>query len=482
MSPPNVLLVVLDSVRARNTSINGYTRDTTPSLAEFADRSTLYKQAKAPGSWTLASHTSMFTGYHVDEHRLTFNSHSIEAGHSVWEDLSGHGYRTGVFSHNPFLTGGTGLEAGFDTAVNTHQLIPFSDAIDPHDYADEYLEFVRAGIADGTPIRSVLNGVVGKFEPEFLDGIGGWDANKTPGRRCTDSFLDWHESGSDGPWGACLNLMDAHWPYQPHERNWASEGTAALAAELESESLWKFEGGQRPWSEWEAMEDLYDDCIRQADAAVGHMLRTLEERGGLEDTLVIITGDHGEAFGEQSAVRDVTVREHGSGAIHESVIHVPLVVHWPGETGGGVVDSPTSLTWLKDAIETATLGELESDPLQRPETPVLASTHGLDPDETKYKRGTEYVDDMTPFQSHSRAVYEATEGGVRKYADSDVPDRPRASATIYVSNTGERGMEAATGTGRTESVFADIENLGVKRGSRVIDDQMESRLADLGYM
>ncbi|WP_336328817.1 sulfatase [Halovenus sp. HT40] len=482
MLSPNVLLVVLDSVRAQNTSMHGYSRDTTPNIAEFAERATVYKQAKSPGVWTLASHTSMFTGYHVEEHLLTFNDHVIEPGHSVWEGLSDRGYQTGVFSHNPFLTGGTGLEAGFDTAITTNQEVPFSEAVDPYDYADDYVEFIRAGISDGTPIRSVLNGVVAKFEPEVLDGLGGWEVDKTPATRCIDTFLDWHESRSDGPWGACLNLMDAHWPYQPHELNWASEETVALATELESESLWKFEGGQRPWSEWEAMEDLYDDCIRQADAAVGHMLRTLEERGDLENTLVIITGDHGEAFGEQSAVRDVTVREHGSGAIHESVVHVPLVVNWPGETGGKVVDSPTSLTWLKDAIEQATLGELESDPLQRPDKPVLASTHGLDPDETKYKKGTKYVDNMAPFQSHSRAVYEDVEGGVRKYADSKIQDRPRTSATIYVSNTGERSIEADTDSGRTESEFADIENMGVKRGSIEIDDQMESRLADLGYM
>jgi arylsulfatase A len=78
----------------------------------------------------------------------------------------------------------------------------------------------------------------------------------------------------------------------------------SLETELESESLWKFEGGQRPWSEWEAMEDLYDDCIRQADGAVGHMLRTLKKRGDLENTLVIVTGVTSHRFtgGELEAV------------------------------------------------------------------------------------------------------------------------------------------------------------------------------------
>lgn len=482
MGSPNVLLVVLDSVRAQSTSMHGHERDTTPAIAEFGEQATVYKQAKAPSAWTLASHTSMFTGYHVEEHQLTFNDHAIEHGHSVWERLSDLGYHTGVFSHNPFLTGGTGLEAGFDTVVATDQTVPYSSAVNPYDYAEDYLQFARAAVTTGTPLRSLLNGIVAKFEPAMLDGIGSWEAEKTPAARCVDSFLEWHADQSGAPWGACLNLMDAHWPYQPKEREWADDETATLAARLQSESLWQFEGGQRPWSEWAAMEDLYDDCIRQADAAVGHLLEQLAERGDLDDTLVIITADHGEAFGEHSALRDVRVREHGSGALHESVIHVPLVVQWPGDVGAAEIHHPTSLTWLGSAIDMAVSGSLQKDPLWRPNSPVLASTHGLNADESKYEEGAAYVADMRPFCAHSRAVYESADVGVRKYADCRLPDGSETSATIHVSDASETAVEAETDSGRTEAAFEGIEDAGVRIGSTSLDDQMESRLADLGYM
>jgi len=462
--------------------MHGYERDTTPAISDFAARATVYKQAKAPGAWTLASHTSMFTGYHVDEHRLTYNDHAVESGHTIWEVLSDHNYRTGVFSHNPFLTGGTGLEAGFDTVVPTDQSLPYPDAVDPYEYPDDYLEFVRTAIVDGSPVRSALNGVVAKYEPDILDGLGDWEADKTPARRCADEFLDWHASVSGSSWGACLNLMDAHWPYRPVDNRWADDETIALAAELETESLWQFEGGQRPWSEWEAMEDLYDGCIRQADAAVGHMLQHLDERGAIDGTIVIITADHGEAFGESSAVRDVRVREHGSGAIHDSVIHVPLVVHWPGSTGAPEVNHPVSLTWLRSVIEEATSGPLTEDPLHRPGTPVIASTHGLSADEQKYQTAADYVDDMRPFSGHARAVYEAAGDGARKYVDVRRSDGSRRSATVHVDNTGEAIVESDTDSGRVSATFADIENAGVRVDSVTIDEQMKSRLVNLGYM
>jgi len=160
-------------VRARNTSVHGYDRTTTPSLEEFAERATVYNKARSPGVWTLASRTSMFTGYHVDEHRLTHNDHATEAGHSLWEELSARGYRTGMFSHNPFLTGGSGLEAGSETVVTTNQDVPYPDAVDPDDYVDDNAAFARAAVAERSPVSSLLHGLVAKYEPRVLDGVGG---------------------------------------------------------------------------------------------------------------------------------------------------------------------------------------------------------------------------------------------------------------------------------------------------------------------
>ena len=100
MNKPNVLLVILDSVRAKNTSLLGYPRETTPKLETFAKNATTYTNARAPGIHSISSHTSIFTGYHVAEHQATSHGASLRPGHTVWEMLSGAGYRTGLFTPN----------------------------------------------------------------------------------------------------------------------------------------------------------------------------------------------------------------------------------------------------------------------------------------------------------------------------------------------------------------------------------------------
>ncbi|MBV0903309.1 sulfatase-like hydrolase/transferase [Haloarcula salina] len=485
MGKHNVLLVVLDSVRAQNTSLHGYHRETTPEIDSFAEEATKYTQARAPGSWTLASHSSMFTGLHVDEHLMTHNDHAIESGNSVWNRLSKQGYQTGIFSENPFLTrGSTGLDSGFDTVDATDKKrLPYPGAVDPFDYVHDYDAFAIESIRRACPLRSFLNGIVAMYEPDALDGLGAREAGKTPAQRTIDSFLDWHQSVSSGPWGACLNVMDAHWPYEPRERIWADRETERLQSELDSDSFWKFEGGQRPWSDWKAMEDLYDDCIRQADAAIGSLLEELDRRNAITDTIIIITSDHGEAFGEQSVLRDTRVREHGNGIIHETVTHVPLVIRWPNSRTSRDVPSPVSLTWLGDILDTAAIEDCVEEPLARHQNSVLCSTHGLEESESKYKSGTEYVNDMRPFAGQSRAVYENHPAGVRKYVEFRGPKDNRNTATVHISDDGERTVEAETDDGRVREIFAGIDDASVRQSSRAhIDDDLEEQLADLGYV
>ncbi|PSQ15947.1 hypothetical protein BRD00_13120 [Halobacteriales archaeon QS_8_69_26] len=95
MSVPNVLLIVLDSVRARNTSLHGHVNETTPRLSELSRRSTTYLQARSPGIHTVASHVSMFTGYEVEEHGLTEHESRLDPDETIWRELaSEYGHET----------------------------------------------------------------------------------------------------------------------------------------------------------------------------------------------------------------------------------------------------------------------------------------------------------------------------------------------------------------------------------------------------
>lgn len=111
-----MLLIVLDSVRARNTSLHGYSRTTTPFLEAFSERSTVYTQARSPSSYSIASHVSMFTNMHVEEHGAVENTATIDINRTIWSELaSEHGYATGLFTPNPVIADASNLHKAFIT-------------------------------------------------------------------------------------------------------------------------------------------------------------------------------------------------------------------------------------------------------------------------------------------------------------------------------------------------------------------------------
>ena len=166
----NVLLVVLDSVRAANCSLYGYPADTTPTLSSLAETATVHEQARAPSNWTLPSHVSLFTGAPAAAHGVTV-ADRLEPGHTVWDDLSAAGYDTGLFTENGFVASHpVGLAAPFDTV----ETVP---ADPPEAYAT------------------------------------GRENDGPDGFYYADRLLSWLDGREE--WAACLNLMDAHRPYNP---------------------------------------------------------------------------------------------------------------------------------------------------------------------------------------------------------------------------------------------------------------------------
>lgn len=478
---PNVLLVVLDSVRARNTSLHGHANETTPFLDSFADEATTYTQARAPSTWSLPSHVSMFTGLHPPEHGLDSRDRQLVPGQTVWERLADdHGYETGVFSSNPFLTAvPVGLERAFDTAVGRVDL-PFTEAMDPREFVREhgpgqFGRYVRAALSSEYPVRSLLNGAYEKLDrdaPELLPDAVQPDAS---GHQFVEAFLDWEAEAGDS-WAACLNLMDAHHPYEPASEfdQWGGDRLRKLQRDIDS-YIWEFNGGQRPWWQRRALEGLYDGCIRQLDDALEELLTTLEARGVLSDTLVVVTGDHGEGFGEPSTLRPgARAVGHGNGGAHEVLLHVPLVVHHPGRDGGRTVDSVCSLTQFPDLVE-ATLRGADGDPLADDTGPVLAAGSGLN--ERMRRNAERYCEDLSPYEAETRVVYEdGDDDTVHKWAtwrSSTVETVVRDATTSYPIS--EEGTERVT------AAFDGLADAGVTTETESVDDDVQQRLEDLGY-
>lgn len=481
---PNVLLIVLDSVRAGNTSLHGHEHETTPFLETFGEEATVYEQARSPGTWSLPSHTSMFTGLHVEEHGVTRARHSLRPGHTIFETLrDDHGYETGVFSENTWITDmDVGLKDAFDTVEGARNL-PYPDAVDPSNFVltegqGNYLSYFKHCLKSEFPFKSLANGIVTKLAWDYPRYLPDSLTASTPAEVYADLFLDW-EASHEGPWAACVNFMDGHLPYEPKEEHdgWGGAELRDLQEEMKDQ-VWEFNGGQRPWWQRKALEGLYDGTIHQMDNQIGRVVKTLDERDELDDTLVVVTSDHGEGFGEPSRVRPgARVAAHGAG-IHEALLHVPLVVRAPGQREGQRVSDVASLTQFPQAVRAALNGEWDDDAFV-PEGSVVASSHGLE--EPMEERAKKYCGDLWRFNGDARAVYRDQDNFVRK----DVTWRDDAASVLVCDAKAASKTDDESARKRVESTFETIEDLGVRDESEEmgdVDAATQKRLEDLGYV
>lgn len=471
----------MDSVRAANTSLHNHEHETTPYLERFAEEATVYEQARSPGTWSLPSHTSIFTGYQVVEHGVTRARHQLEPGHTVFEELRDeHGYATGVFSENTWITDmSVGLQRAFETVEGARNL-PYPDAMDPTNFVlsegqGQYLRYLKRCLGQDRPVRSMANGVFSKLAWDYPRLLPDRLKSSTPASVYGDLFLNWQADRTE-PWAACVNFMDAHLPYQPDEEHdlWGGKRLRRLQDGMDDQ-VWEFNGGQRPWWQRKALEGLYDGTIRQIDAQVRRIVQTLRERGGLDDTLVVVTSDHGEGFGEPSRIRpDARVAAHGAG-IHEVLCHVPLVVRRPGGESGRIAE-PASLTEFPTVVRGVLDGSRRSFV---PDGPVVVSSHGLE--EPMEDRALRYTNDLHRFNGDCRAVYDSMddrEGAVRK-ALSWRDERCRVDG--YDAKTSYRAAESDDGV--VDETFESFCDRGVRTESdEEVGAATEERLKDLGYM
>ncbi len=478
MTLPNVLLVVMDSVRARNCSLQGHRNETTPVLESVAEEATTYTQARSPGTWSLPSHTSMFTGFHVEEHGIRRARHRF-TGTTLWEEIP---HRTAVFSENMWITDmGVGLEDGFDQIFGQQNLL-FQEGIDPGNFAlaegqGQYVEYLRRCLAHDHPVKSILNGLYIKAAWDYPWLLPDGHVTGTPADVYTDHFTEWVDE-DDEPWAACINYMDAHLPYEPEGRfdRW-DDGTARRIQGDCDDQVWTFNSGDRPVWQMNGLEALYDGSIAQIDHELGRLRDALRDRGEWEDTLLIVTSDHGEGFGESSIVRPgAIVTGHGAG-IHEVQLHVPLVVKFPGQTEPETHDEVVSLTEIPRVVRAALDSEWSTDEFVTGE-PVLASSHGLE--EPMEERARRFVDDLWLYNGDYRALFADREDRVEK----QVTWRGDHESVLDVYDAQTARVRPDAPADRVAETFDDLRDAGVRESVEEIDvsGATEQRLEDLGYM
>ncbi len=304
---PNVLLLILDTVRSKSLSVYGYARPTTPSLERLAERGVVFDRALATAPWTLPTHATVFTGRHHHELSVNWTKGLDETFPTLAEVMRDRGYNTGGFVGN-FYYGGPqfGLDRGF--VRYRHKPVTLGGILASGWLGRELLMKTRTAAGNH---QDIVRNTAADINREFLD----WQSAADPSR----------------PFFAFLNYFDAHSPYlppEPFDRHFSGERPR----------YWlKDEGAEYTAEELSDLTEAYDNSIAYLDDQLGRLFDELEARGVLENTLVIVTSDHGEQFGEHRLM-------YHSNSLYMPLLHVPLIISFPAALPSGVrIEEPVSV-------------------------------------------------------------------------------------------------------------------------------------------
>ncbi len=329
---PNIIILILDAVRARNVSCYGYPVKTTPHLDAFAAESVLFQRAFSPATWTIPTHASLLSGLYLSQHRIEnvkadrrFN----EAIVTLPEVLSSCGYHTVAFSQNMLFSPNHHL-GGFDEFYDLETLLG----------SRLLTRFVqRMSDVSAGPLRRAARYVRKMITPRLL----------------LDAMYDWISARDEKePFFLMANVANAHYA-------WAPPPDILLQIRLNPKYLLKqdfvaldpfaFNAGKRQVTEVHrrVWHSLYNAAIMHVDREVGRFLHYLRRWRRWRNTIIVITADHGEMLGDYRDIVGHTL------SLHDNLIHVPLIVlhpeYPPGLIVEGVVQTldlyPSVLEWAR---------------------------------------------------------------------------------------------------------------------------------------
>ena len=429
---PNVILILVDTLRADHLSTYGYDLPTAVGLDAFARDATRFESCYAPAPWTSPSVASLMTGMFTARHRT--NAHGARLPGEILtlpELLQQNGWHTAGWSFNPEVSTVTGFDQGFDEW-------------------DGYL-------GDATHYLDIT---------EMLARVSRW--------------LD---DAPEQPFFLYLQPMNCHGPYRVPAR-----GQARLLGRPPSDRF-RYYGPEmkavldaRDYSGVDdalvqSMVEQYDTAIRWSTDQIGRFLQNLRERGLYDDALIIITADHGEELQEHGGF------SHGY-SFYEEVLHVPLLVKLPGQTKSRIVTERVSLTDLYPTL----VDLLELDVPQLLDGRSLAAALRGAPGEGSGPLRTRLHQSRWTQRCNGRAIVSGKYKLIDLERDWTNPE-PRKLLFDLELDPGEKRDLAASRPDvvrRLESQlddhFSHYKSLAFDAPENVLDQMDQERLKALGYL
>ena len=375
-SPTPIIILTVDTLRADHLSTYGYQRATDPNLREFAADAVVFTRAFTPRGKTTPAYASLLTGNYPARHGVrrlgdVLNDHNV----TLAERLKDQGYRTGAFVSSTVMVGRlSGLGQGFELWED-HMPSREKNRVNFERKADDVVEVAT----------------------KWLNTVG-------PG---TLFFL---------------HLIDPHGPYLP-----PPPFGGHFRASAGREPRWvvpKFQrlDGATTLDDYVA---AYDNEIRYADQALGRVLGKLKQRDLFDRALIVVTADHGEAFGE-----DGLYLRHGE-FLHDAVVRVPLLIRPPGgrsRATSGRWDGAVSLTdiaaTVMDYIGLPGIDEVDGVSLRS----ILQGAGG---DQQRVVFSENFHSSPQRFAAHHR------DGSLRLEGRCTVPHAKRSACSVRTRGTAE---------------------------------------------
>jgi arylsulfatase A-like enzyme len=305
---PNIVLIVMDAARPDHLSCYGYKRKTSPNIDKIADEGVLFKNVISPSGWTVPSHASIFTGLFPFEHGVRGISPFLpEKLETMTKILQKGGYHTLIYSNNPWVGFFSGYSRGCD------------------DFQEGWRVWRK---------RYFYENVYNKLLELIKRNDPNWLINDKGAAKTNQYVSGWIGKNLESPFFVFINYMETHLPYSPSSRNSiyvpkniAPEDIKRTLSIARGVTVLKRDRSQE---ELFVINAFYDGEIHYLDKRIGELYETLRKLNILDDTLLIVTSDHGEYLG------DYGILGHGFG-LFNTLLEVPLIIRHPKYFNPGLI-------------------------------------------------------------------------------------------------------------------------------------------------